>query len=428
MTKKTWRTLAMPLVVVGLVSPFVTNCGGSIPGAPALPGVPGGDCPPADVESLAKFDFAGQWKMQADVAAKLKSGVIASVALKGFADGVDADLKGACGGLAADLGQKGDFPSGEAACKAAIKAMGDVKAKMGAKATIALDIKPPQCGASMDAMAKCSGECDASVTGPKAKVECEPGKLQGECSGQCSGSCDMTAAATCSGTCEGSCDAGFKGSCSGNCNGKCDGKDTQGACSGTCEGKCDAKASGSCTGKCGGSCKMKAAASCQGTCTGSCNVEMKAPKCTGQVTPPKMSAECNARCNAQVQAKVECTPASVGVRIVGAADAQAAATYKAALEKNLPIIVKVAVGLGERAGKLAAEIKDVVAGVESSVEGSVKAGGAGGAMLATRIGACFGEKFKGAADAAGSLKANVNVSVDVKASASASGSASGKAG
>jgi hypothetical protein len=423
-----WRTLAMPLLTLGLVGPFLMNCGANVPGVPALPGVPGGSCPGTDVEALAKFDFVKEWQLQADTGAKLKSGVIAAVELKGFADSVEADLKGACTGLASDLGKSGDYPNAEAACKAAISAMGEVKAKMGANAKLALTVKPPQCGASMDAMAKCAGDCDATVTGPKAKVECEPGKLQGECSGKCEGSCDMSASASCDGTCSGSCDATFSGSCGGNCNGKCDGKNATGSCTGKCEGKCDAHAEGSCGGKCSGSCKMKAKASCQGTCSGSCDVEMKAPKCTGKVTPPKMSAECDARCNAQVQAKVECTPAAVGLVIEGAADAKAAATYKAAIEKDLPAVLKVAIGMGEHAVHAAGEIKDVIGSVQSSVEASVKAGGASGALIAGKITACFGEKFKGALDGAASLKANVDVSVNVKASASASGSASGKAG
>src|SRR5439155_3575700 len=124
---------------------------------------------------------------------------------------VDADLKTACGGMAKVLGATGEFKDGTEACKAAIKAMGDVKAKMGAKATIALDIKPPHCEASMDAMADCAGKCDASIKPGSAKVECEPGKLSGECGGSCEGSCDMKASAKCEGTCQGKCDVAIKG-------------------------------------------------------------------------------------------------------------------------------------------------------------------------------------------------------------------------
>ena len=44
---------------------------------------------------------------------------------------IDADLKTACGNLAHDLGASGDFGSGQDACKAAAKAIGDAKAKLG---------------------------------------------------------------------------------------------------------------------------------------------------------------------------------------------------------------------------------------------------------------------------------------------------------
>ena len=58
---------------------------------------------------------------------------------------------------------------------------------------------------------------DASVKPGSAKVECEPGKLQGTCSGGCSGSCEASGSAKCEGTCSGKCE--------GKCDGECDGPD-----------------------------------------------------------------------------------------------------------------------------------------------------------------------------------------------------------
>jgi hypothetical protein len=349
---------------------------------------------------------------------------MAAVELKQFADKVDADLKLGCGGLAKDLGGAGEYKDGTEACNAAIKAMGDVKAKLGAKATIAFDMRPPHCEASMSVMADCAGKCDASVKPGSAKVECEPGKLSGECSANCEGSCDMKAAAKCDGNCEGKCDVAIKGKCSGTCNGKCDGKDSKGACSGTCDGKCDGDVDASCGGKCEGSCKLKASAKCEGTCTGKCSAEFKEPKCRGEVKPPEMKAECKAHCDAQVNSNLECKPATVSLRIDGAADAKAAEQFKGALEKNLPVVLKVAIGMGERSGKMAANVKGVVEGLQGSISSVV----GGSPTTAASVTACVAAPFKGAIDAAGSLKANVDVSVNVKASASASGSASGKAG
>src|SRR5439155_6686457 len=108
-------------------------------------------------------------------------------------------------------------------CEAAIKVMGDVRAKMGANAKASLVVQPPHCTASMDAYAECAGHCDASVQGGKAEVKCEKGELSGTCDAKCEGKCELAAGGTCEGTCEGSCDAHFAGKCEGNCQGKCDG-------------------------------------------------------------------------------------------------------------------------------------------------------------------------------------------------------------
>jgi hypothetical protein len=420
----TGRPRALPFLVVlalsGLFAMTIAGCNRK-----GLPGVPGGGCPNlATVEGVARVDFAHEFKLKADVAHKLKAGVEAAVELKAFADRIDADLKVGCGGLAKDLGSEEKFEDGQSACRAAIQAMDSARAKLGASAHVVLEASPPHCAASMEAMADCAAQCDASVKPGSAKVECEPGKLSGSCGGECSGTCDMSAEGSCEGTCEGSCEASFKGSCGGECVGKCDGKDSKGACAGTCEGRCESHARGQCKGKCGGRCELKAKAHCAGTCTGSCSVEMKAPKCTGEVTPPKMSAECKAHCDAKMQAHVECKPANVVVRIKGAADAKAAAAYRLALEKHLPVVLKIAIGIGQRAEGAAANVRGVVGGLEGSIEAIGKS--SGDAVSGAKLVACVAAPFRAAVDAAANVQASVKVSVDVKASASASGSAAAK--
>jgi hypothetical protein len=425
------------LVTACALTPLVASCGaaqGALATAKeASGGVIGGKCPDVSkVESILAFDFDKEFKISAEAGAKLRAGTAAAVELKGFADQVDADLKLACGNIAKDLGQTGEAKDGKAACDLAIKGINDFKAKLGANAKIALVVKEPKCQASMNAYADCAGKCDAKVTPGSAKVECEPGKLSGKCDAQCKGTCDMQTAAKCDGQCSGSCDAEVKGSCSGKCNGKCDGKDSKGAsCAGTCEGKCEGgTVKGECKGKCGGSCQLKADAKCEGTCTGSCSAEFKEPKCSGEVKPPEMSADCKAHCDADVSAKMECTPAQVGFTVAGAADAKVADQLKATLEKNLPLVLKVAIGMGDRATKVAANVSAVVDGIQGSVQEIAQTSGdaAKATMIAGQITACLGETFKGALGAAASLKADVNVSVDVKASASASAGGSAKGG
>lgn len=428
------RNLVGGVVLFGGLGLCVASCaaaGGALNKVGSATGM-GPKCPDVtNIESVLAYDFQAGFKIDAAAATKLKAGTVAALELKGIAAQVDADLVTACGGLAKDLGAAGEFKDGQAACGAAIKAIGDVKGKLGAKAAVALTIKEPKCAASLNAYADCAGKCDAKLSGGKAKVECEPGKLSGKCDANCEGSCDVSAAAKCDGQCSGSCDAEVKGSCSGTCDGKCDGKAGKAACAGTCEGKCTGgTVKGECKGKCGGSCQLKASAKCEGTCTGKCSAEFKEPKCTGEVKPPEMSGECKAQCDASVSGKLECTPAQIGVAITGAADAKAAEQLKVALEKNMPLVLKVAVGMGERAGKLAGSVKATVEGVQSSITAIAQTSGnaAQAGMLAGQITACVGDTFKGALDAAGSLQANVKVSVDVKASASASagGSASTK--
>jgi hypothetical protein len=137
-----------------------------------------------------------------------------------------------------------------------------------------------------------------------------------------------------------------------------------------------------------------------------------------------VSAECKASCDAKVNGKLECTPAKVALKVEGAADAAVTAKYKAAIEKNLPAILKIAIGMKDRAASISANVQGVVEGAQ----GAVKVAASGSPMMGAALTACVAAPFKGALDAAASIKANVNVSVDVKASAEAHGSASGKAG
>jgi hypothetical protein len=417
---------ALGLGILGLA--LSSGCGAVSGVASGVPGV-GGKCPDlTKPEEILAFDFATNFKLKADVGLKLRAATAAAVELKGFADQIDADLKAGCGGIAKDLGAGTDFKDGKSACDAAIKGIGDFKAKIGASAKLSLAVKPPHCAADMNVYADCAGKCDPTISGGKADVKCEPGKLSGKCDANCEGTCDMSAGGKCDGTCNGSCDAEVKGAtCSGKCNGKCDGKDSKGAsCAGSCDGKCDGGTiQGTCNGKCGGDCKLKASAKCEGSCTGKCTTEMKAPKCTGDVEPPKMSADCKAHCDSSVSAKMECTPATVGVAITGATDTKSVDTLKATLEKNLPLVLKVALGMGDRAAKLAGNVKVIADGAVSAIANVSTSGGAQGGITAGQLTACVGGAFKDAVGAAGSLQANVSVSVNV--SASASGSAGGGA-
>src|SRR5689334_13558509 len=155
--------------------------GGGLPGVPNVPGAPG-NCPDmASVDAVAKFDWAKEFKLDASASGKLKGGLTAAINLKGLAMEIDGDLKAACGNLAKDLGATGDFADGKSACEAAVKVMGEVRAKMGGSAKASLVVQPPHCSASIDAYADCAGHCDASVTPGKADIKCEGGEISGTC-------------------------------------------------------------------------------------------------------------------------------------------------------------------------------------------------------------------------------------------------------
>jgi hypothetical protein len=397
-----------------------------IPGAPKMPDVPGapGSCPAnvADADALMAANFG----LEGELEGKVKASLAAGADLQKIAVDLEAEVATACGNLAKDLGAtdadikpKSDGPGkkAEAACDAAVKLIGEVKAKAAGK--IKVEVKPPVCTASVNAMAECAGKCDATIKPGSAKVTCEGGKLSGKCDAKCEGSCDVEAGAkcegTCGGTCKGDCAADISGKCDGTCNGKCDGKDSKAKCAGTCEGKCtggkvDATCHGECKGECDATCTMQAKGECKGTCSGSCSAEFKEPKCSGEVKPPQMSAECQAHCNASVNAKLECKPALVTVVASGSADASAAAKLKLAFEKDLPALLKVTLGMK---GKL----EGIEGSVKASLEGA-KAVVTSSGSAALKVGGCFAESLKAQADAT----ASINVSV--KASASASGSAS----
>ncbi len=417
MNRRHW--LSMPFLVGALASPWLTNCAGGF-GLPAVPGITP-ECPEG-LSKIAEYDFAGQFQLDADVAAKIKSGLLASLELKGFAESIDKDVRQACSGIAADLGGPTEFKTTEEACAKAGALIGETKGKLGSKAKVSFEFTPPECGASMSAMVDCAGRCDASLKGGNVEATCEGGQLQGTCEGECRGTCAPNAAVKCEGTCAGSCEVDVKAKCTGTCEGKCNGKASSGAeCKGICQGKCQTKVDKQeCKGTCSGKCDIKGAAKCEGTCTGDCSVKMQAPRCTGEVRPPSMRAECKASCDTSAQLHAQCSDPRVHYRIVGASDADAAKKLQATIEKNIPVIVKLAIGLKDR-------IRGATHNVKQVIEGGISAGETFGNALSSDLQAkarsaalvaCL-TPLKGALDAAGSLSVSVEVSVKVEGSVSA---------
>jgi hypothetical protein len=417
-----WRPFALVQELAGLSAPFIVNCGALQSMNSILPDGAPGKCPDmSNVDAIDKFDFAGSFKLAPDVAAKVKTSAGAAVEMKALADKIDAGLLEACGGLSKDLGDATVYPNGQAACAGALKALSDTRAKIGAGASVKLDVDEPQCSVDTQAFTDCAAGCEPKVKAGSLKAECE-GKVQGTCSGVCKGRCDMSAAASCSGDCNGNCDATVSGTCDGTCSGTCDGQAIAGdgaTCAGKCDGKCTGHVKGTCSGQCQGSCKVTDGAACSGTCTGECSVAMESPKCMGSVKLPEVNPNCKAKCDAKVQANVVCTPPRVALLITGASDAEAAAKLKAAIEKNFPRIIDVGRGLGRNAVKIGENVVTIVQGGQAVVQTAM----GGDKVLGPMLVACVTQPYVNALSAAANITASVKVSVDVTAKASAAGSA-----
>lgn len=313
-----------------------------------------------------------EFKSGGTVDVKIGGSLEAQTAVQAVADfsgiasaGID-DITTACRGLATDL--DADKAAGDMAeantdkqvrmnawCALAVKTIGNVKATLGAGATLSLVIVPPVCSASVSAKANCSAKCSGSAscdlkanppkcTGGSLEVSCKGGctamgsaevKCEGSCSADCHGSCEATGGVECSGKCEGTCTAG--GMAGGS------GAQADGTCKGTCKGTCSASPPGV---KCTGSCKGTCSATCMGSamasvkCDGKCDADFEPLKCEGGKLEGGCMAmgSCDANCDASVSAKAECTPPSVSVQFTGSANADVAGKLKAAFEANLPLI------------------------------------------------------------------------------------------
>lgn len=426
MSVNRWKLFSMPVVVLGIASPMLIDCGGKLPGDLKIPDAAGDvidaakGCDEFKSGNFGSLDLKGDAKVQSKVKAFLQ----VSYDVNKMVVDLEGDLIKSCSALGKDLGMaeadlKVEAGGGKGAEKVCTAVAGKLKSMLAAKADAKLSVEfdPPKCYADVDGMSKCMSECGSPIEPGKLEASCSGGEISGKCEADCKGSCTVEAGAQCTGTCRaacsGSCEAGFKGTCGGKCDGKCDGKDSKGAaCAGKCEGKCDAKAegtcSGTCSGSCSGSCEMKAAAKCSGSCSGGCSATIKQPKCSGEFKPPTVDVECQQSCTNRAAATAKCDAPSVRVVANGKVDTEIQ-KLMSALNKNLPTIIRLSAGT-------APKIKVGAEGLVKTGEGMIKVvGDAGGKALAC---------IKAGVDA--TVNATTSVNLEVKASVSVSASATGK--
>ena len=386
------------------VGALVIACSGAQKPEPVEPkqsGSVGSKCPDlAKADEVAAFDFAREYQLSRDAADKLKAATLAALEVNLLADKLDAELGIACAQIAHDLGNKGDWRSGNDACGAAIKSVHDARAKLSPKASAQLVVRTPVCTVEASLMTKCSSICDSSVPAGRVKAECE--QKAGRCDGQCDGVCETKAAAKCDGT----------------CSGTCDGKNVSGPCPGTCVGVCERGAvNGACQGSCNGSCKLAKATICEGTCSGTCSVELTDAKCSGEFKTPDVSTDCRARCELAVINQTECSTPQVGLVISGGGpkDRDTADAMKASIDKSFPALLKILFEVGEKGGKRVLNAQAVIEGARTGFRDMARSGGKSTAAASeAQLAKCFDDPFKKASAMAATIKTGLDQASGVR--------------
>jgi hypothetical protein len=392
-------------------------CGSAKPAPAKLSASVSTRCPDlAKTDELAAFDFAREYQLSRDAADKLKAAALAAMEISLLAEKLDAELGIACAQIAHDLGNNGDWRSGNEACGAAIKSVHDARAKLNGKAAAQLVVRAPVCTADASLMTKCASICDSSVPADRVQAECE--HKAGRCDGKCDGICEAKTASKCEGSCSGACEGAIVGTCGGRCKGTCDGKRVNGSCAGVCSGTCEKGAvTGECKGMCSGSCTLKAPGICDGLCAGACSVELSDAKCAGEFTTPDVSTDCRARCELAVINHTECSTPQVGFLITGAAprDRDTVETMKAAVDKSYPALLKILFEVGEKGPKRVLNAQAVIEGARKGFSDMARSGGKATAPAAeAQLAKCFDEAFKSAESAAAVVKTSLDQAQAVK--------------
>lgn len=331
---------------------------------------PPGKCPSAqNLAGLYALDWTTQFPLSADVAARAKGIAGVAAETKAFGHDVELELRGICTRMAAELGVKEVFTSSVLACGAASTALKQLREKLGT-AKVKITVRAPTCTTALESFSGCLDKCQAVLDASAPESSCQ-GHPVGKCSGVCEGACEPASAGKCSGTCTGSCEGGFHGTCKGTCKGTCNGKElkTPGACAGTCDGACDGDGHGECKAICNGGCETHAEV-CTGTCLGKCGSDVKDVKCTGPFKSSGAPEECRAYCETRTDRHASCGASVVRASVDGAKDAAAAKSFVSAIERHLPGVAKIGLGLAARTSMAEGNVKTVTTGVKTVTQAS----------------------------------------------------------
>jgi len=379
-------------------------------------------CPDlADREALAAVDFSADFGLSADDAQALTAGLIAAAGMEALSARLDADLRVACTSIARELGERPRADGVEAACAAAVKGIDDARTRLGGKARFSLAYLAPRCGLPAQPLLACLNLCagaeDDSATGDalSTRLDCPGQASTGTCEGQCDGSCDATEGMVCDGKCLGGCDWGFRGDCDGTCVGTCNGRASRGICAGRCVGQCFGLARhGICSGRCLGPCQLRRPAPCSGLCGGRCSTAWKGLQCDSVPRTAPAAAACGPSCEIDAAAAARCSSARVTVTIdMAARNMQARARHlSGVLERFLPAIVSVSVGMKDRTAAASRTADTAFRSSERIIADAAARGGPG-----TSLSACAGGTLRNGLGALAKLNTSVRVAAEVKAAA-----------
>jgi esterase/lipase superfamily enzyme len=275
------------------------------------PPIAQGSCPDdSKVEFVEQFDFAREYHLRPDVGAKIKLGVAAAESLRALLAKVDAELLDACSGLAVALNDPTRYPDAQAACRGALAAVNDAKAKLGPDASLHLEVEEAPCLIDMAEYRDCAARCDPNWRSRSRELRCT-GAIEGHCSGRCTGLCELSSPAP----------------------------TTQ-------------------------------AGSCAGLCRGECSEPMASPRCAGTILADSVNASCKAACDARVGSRASCSPSHVRVRISNASDTAAEATLRRALERYSPRLIDI----GKGASQTSAAVSENVAAIVEAEQAVVQQG------------------------------------------------------
>ena len=150
------------------------HCPAPKPPPTSSPATAKAGCPDmSTVEAVGKLDFAKELKVDRKLAGQLRNAALVAVAMRDATTRIDATMKESCTKLLGDFGCSGDYGNVQGTCDAAMDALGQAKAALGASATLSHTATPARCVIASQPMLDCLHKCDATFKGKADALKCD---------------------------------------------------------------------------------------------------------------------------------------------------------------------------------------------------------------------------------------------------------------